>query len=58
MNLGKCAGAGITDHYHIHLLPRWPGDSNFMPLVGETRVVTETLETTFAQLSPLFGEHV
>jgi len=58
MNLGKCAGAGITDHYHIHLIPRWPGDSNFMPLVGETRVVIETLETTFAQLSPLFREHV
>lgn len=56
MNLGKCAGAGITDHYHIHVIPRWPGDSNFMPLVGETRVVIETLETTFAQLSRLFRE--
>jgi ATP adenylyltransferase len=58
MNLGKCAGAGITDHYHIHVIPRWPGDSNFMPLVGETRVVIESLETTFEQLSPLFREPV
>jgi ATP adenylyltransferase len=58
MNLGSCAGAGITDHFHIHLIPRWPGDSNFMPLVGETRVVIETLETTYAQLSPLFRENV
>ena len=57
MNLGKCAGAGVTGHYHTHIIPRWPGDSNFMPLVGETRVVIEPLETTFEQLSPLFREH-
>lgn len=57
MNLGKCAGAGVASHYHIHLIPRWPGDSNFMPLVGETRVVIESLETTFEQLAPRFREH-
>ncbi len=56
MNLGKCAGAGVAGHYHIHIIPRWPGDSNFMPLVGETRVVIEPLETTFEQLTPHFRE--
>ncbi len=57
MNLGQSAGAGVVDHYHMHMIPRWPGDSNFMPLVGETRIMIETLETTYAQLRPLFQEH-
>ncbi len=54
MNLGQCAGAGIADHYHIHVIPRWPGDSNFMPLIGKVKVTIETLDTTFAHLHPYF----
>jgi ATP adenylyltransferase len=57
MNLGQCAGAGITGHYHIHIVPRWPGDSNFMPLVGETKVVIETLDESYERLSPLFEKY-
>lgn len=54
MNLGKCAGAGVADHYHLHVIPRWTGDSHFMPIVGETKVMIEDLETTYDQLFPLF----
>jgi ATP adenylyltransferase len=54
MNIGKSAGAGITNHYHIHVIPRWTGDSNFMPLISRTKVVIETLDKTFQELSPLF----
>jgi len=54
MNLGQCAGAGVTGHYHTHIVPRWPGDSNFMPIVGNTKVVIETLDSTYEQLRPLF----
>jgi ATP adenylyltransferase len=54
MNLGRSAGAGVADHYHLHVIPRWTGDSNFMPLVGRTRVLTEDLDTTYERLFPLF----
>lgn len=54
MNIGKSAGAGVADHYHQHIIPRWGGDSNFMPLVGETRVFIEDLDKTYKQLLPLF----
>jgi ATP adenylyltransferase len=54
MNLGQSAGAGVARHYHLHVIPRWSGDSNFMPLVGETRVITEDLDDTFNRLWPLF----
>jgi ATP adenylyltransferase len=56
MNLGASAGAGVTGHYHLHVVPRWTGDANFMPLIGETRVFIEDLDTTYRKLRPLFDE--
>jgi ATP adenylyltransferase len=50
MNLGRAAGAGVTGHLHMHMLPRWIGDSNFMTVTGETRVHPEELHTTFEKL--------
>lgn len=54
MNLGRSAGAGVVDHFHLHIVPRWQGDSNFMPVVGGTKIVLEDLDATFARLRPLF----
>jgi ATP adenylyltransferase len=54
VNLGKPAGAGVLDHVHMHVVPRWNGDTNFMTVVGETRVLPEELSATADKLRPIF----
>ncbi len=55
MNLGKAAGAGIDDHLHMHIVPRWSADTNFMPVLGHTKVVPDALRTTWKELYDLFN---
>ena len=56
MNFGQVAGAGVADHYHLHIVPRWGGDSNFMTVTAQTRLVPEELEVTFDKLLPHFKD--
>jgi ATP adenylyltransferase len=56
MNIGRVAGAGIEDHVHLHVVPRWAGDTNFMPVLGETKVLSVGMDEVFEKLTRAFAE--
>jgi ATP adenylyltransferase len=51
MNIGKCAGAGVDKHLHIHLVPRWLGDTNFMPVTGDTKIISQSLGELYTKIT-------
>lgn len=55
-NIGRVAGAGMADHIHMHIVPRWNGDTNFMPVLSDTKVLSEALRETYGRLLPFFKE--
>jgi len=57
MNFGRCAGAGLPEHLHIHIVPRWEGDTNFMSVCSDTKVISQSLAELYSQLSRLSQEH-
>ena len=56
MNLEKVSGAGVADHLHVHVVPRWSGDTNFMPVLGDTKLISVALQDTYEQLKAKFKE--
>lgn len=54
MNIGRTAGAGIDQHIHMHIVPRWNGDTNFMPVIGETKIISQGIDETYDMLLPVF----
>lgn len=57
INVGKAAGAGVEEHIHVHVIPRWEGDTNFMSVINNVRVIPEDIQTTAAKLIPLFKKY-
>ena len=55
-NLGRVAGAGLIDHIHFHIVPRWNGDTNFLPVIGETKCISEHIQRTYEELLPAFSK--
>jgi ATP adenylyltransferase len=54
INMGKFAGAGVEDHIHLHIVPRWKGDTNFMPVVSDTKVIPQSLDDLYVELKEFF----
>jgi len=50
MNIGKCSGAGVPGHLHLHIVPRWEADTNFMPIISNTKIISQSLDELYVQL--------